>query len=94
MKKSTSKSYAISKLYCSVFGHNYKVSKNITKHIKEYKCPRCNKELTVNANGKLTELTPKYKEINSALESIYTKRMLKIKQQKATLSPSAVSYAS
>lgn len=93
MKKSTSKPSMLSKLHCSIFGHSYEISKNVTKHIKEYRCTCCNKELTVNANGKLTELTPKYKEINSVLESIYAKRMLRIKQQKVTLSTS-VRYAS
>lgn len=66
------------KLYCSIFGHNFKVTKNITYHVKEYKCSCCGKEMTTNSNGYLTELTPKHKEINSALEHIYSKRKIKM----------------
>ncbi len=74
------------KLYCDFFGHNYKVSKSVTKHVKEYTCKCCNKQLTTNSDGKLTELTPKYQEINQALERIYNNRMMRLQQK--TLSSS------
>ncbi|WP_353779146.1 hypothetical protein [Winogradskyella sp. 3972H.M.0a.05] len=32
-------------------------------------------QVTTNGNGKLTLLTPKYKEINSILERIHTRRL-------------------
>ncbi|WP_299115592.1 DUF1660 family phage protein [uncultured Winogradskyella sp.] len=69
------------KLYCDFFGHNYEVTKKVTNHVKEYTCTRCKKQLTTNSNGKLTELTPKFQEINSALERIYNNRMMRLKQK-------------
>lgn len=80
MKKPTN-TPAPKKLYCNVFGHNYEVSKNVTSHVKEYTCTCCKKQLTTNSNGDLTELTPKYKEINSILEEIYTRRMERSQQK-------------
>ena len=62
-------------VYCSLFGHDYRVSKNVTYYVKEYKCKHCNSQLTTNSNGKLTPLTPKLKEINSVLERIHQKRL-------------------
>ncbi len=81
MKKPTRTS-APMKLYCTIFGHNYEVSKTVTSHVKEYTCTCCKKQLTTNSNGHLTELTPKFKEINSILEEFYTRRM-EHSQQKA-----------
>jgi transposase-like protein len=69
------------KLYCDFFGHNYKRTKNVTNHVKEYTCTRCNKQLTTDSNGRLTELTPKYRDINSTLERIYNHRALRSKQK-------------
>ncbi|WP_298901329.1 hypothetical protein [uncultured Psychroserpens sp.] len=68
-------------LYCSLFGHQYEVSKNITYHVKEYKCCHCNTQVTTNGKGGLTLLTPKYKEINSVLERIHNRRISRIKQK-------------
>lgn len=62
-------------LYCSFFGHQYEVSKNVTYHVKEYKCAHCSSEVTTNGKGGLTPLTPKFKEINSVLERIHNKRI-------------------
>ena len=64
-------------LYCSVFGHQYELTKKVTYHVKEYSCKRCKHQVTTNGNGKLTPLTPKYKEINSVLERIHTNRIKK-----------------
>ncbi|WP_412987014.1 hypothetical protein [Pontimicrobium sp. IMCC45349] len=61
--------------YCSVFGHNYQVTKKVTYHVKEYTCKHCKEQVTTNGNGKLTLLTPKHKEINSVLERIHSKRI-------------------
>jgi transposase-like protein len=61
--------------YCSIFGHSYVVTKKVTLHVKEYTCKNCHEEFTTNGNGKLTLLTPKYKEINSVLERVYLKRL-------------------
>ncbi|WP_299521493.1 DUF1660 family phage protein [Winogradskyella sp.] len=64
-------------VYCSLFGHDYKVSKVITYHVKEYKCSRCNSEVTIDSNGQLIPLTPKRKEINSVLNRVHLKRLEK-----------------
>ncbi len=63
------------KLYCRFFGHNFEVSKKVTTHVKEYTCTCCQRQLTTNSNGDLTELTPKFKEINSTLERMYILRL-------------------
>jgi len=69
-------------LYCAIFGHNFQVSKNITYHVKEYKCCNCKKEMTTNSNGDLTELTPKFKEINSVLERIHSNKLIRLSRQR------------
>lgn len=79
--KNATKALAPMKLYCTVFGHNYEVSKKVTSHVKEYTCNCCKKQLTTNSNGNLTELTPKFKEINSILEEIYVRRMERSQQK-------------
>lgn len=70
-----------SKLYCSVFGHNYFLSKKVTYHIKEFTCKSCKKQVTTDVHGNLIELTPKYKEINSVLERVYNKRKLRLQNK-------------
>lgn len=80
MKKTTN-APAPMKLYCSLFGHNYEVSKKVTLHVKEYTCKCCKKQLTTNSNGNLTELTPKFKEINSILEEMYMRRIERAQQK-------------
>ena len=72
---------SFSKFKCNMFGHNYEVSRKVTSHVKEYKCTCCKKELTTNSNGYLTELTPKFKEINSILERIYNVRMMRSQEK-------------
>ena len=81
MKNSTSNVPLTSKLYCAIFGHRYEVSKKVTHHVKEYTCKCCKRQLTTNSNGRLTELTPTFKEINSILEKIYTRRMMHLQQK-------------
>ncbi|MFK2818844.1 hypothetical protein U0L90_01850 [Flavobacteriaceae sp. LMIT009] len=81
MKTTTSNANPVSKLYCNIFGHQYDVSKNVTKHVKEYTCKCCKRQVTTDGNGRLTELTPTFKEINTILENIHTKRMLRVQQK-------------
>tara|TARA_R110002049_G_scaffold70608_2_gene182346 strand:- start:1288 stop:1554 length:267 start_codon:yes stop_codon:yes gene_type:complete len=81
MKKTTNKPTFIPKMYCNLFGHNYEVTKKVTYHVKEYTCSHCKKQLTTNSNGSLTELTPKFKEINAILERIHTNRMERSKRK-------------
>jgi len=78
MENSTNRPNSL-KIICDIIGHKYEVSKKVTSHVKEYTCKCCKKQLTTNSNGHLTELTPKFKEINSILEEIYTRRMLRLK---------------
>jgi len=62
-------------IYCSFFGHDYEVTKEVTYHVKEYTCKHCKEQVTTSGNGNLTLLTPKYKEINSVLERIHNNRI-------------------
>lgn len=81
MLKTTTKNRKLPKLYCSFFGHDFEVSKNVTSHVKEYTCKHCQKELTTNVNGNLTALTPKYREINTILEELYQKKSAYLSQK-------------
>ena len=64
-------------LYCTLFGHDYKVSKVITYHVKEYKCKHCKSEMTIDGNGQFVPLTPKQREINTVLNRVHNKRLEK-----------------
>jgi hypothetical protein len=68
---------------CSLFGHHYTVSKKITLHIKEYKCIHCAKEVTTDANGNLSRLTPEMQDINETLQNLYQKRHRSSQEQVA-----------
>ena len=81
MRKTTNKPTLIPKMYCNLFGHDYQVTKKVTYHVKEYTCRHCKKELTTNSNGSLTELTPKFREINAILERIYASRTERLKNK-------------
>jgi len=72
---------AFAKLRCTVFGHNYKLTKNVTDHVKEYTCSCCRHQLTTDSNGRLTELTPKFEEINGSLERLYKNRLRRVKKE-------------
>lgn len=86
MKKAISNTASSLRFYCAIFGHNYEMTKKVTSHVKEYTCTCCNHKLTTSGNGELTELTPKYEEINTILSDIYARRMLRLKSK--TLSTS------
>lgn len=86
MKKATTKTASSLKIYCDIFGHKYEMTKKVTSHVKEYTCKCCKRQLTTSGNGKLTELTPKYQEINTLLSDIYTRRMSRLKQKTITSS--------
>ncbi|MCB4806978.1 hypothetical protein LG651_01860 [Tamlana sp. 62-3] len=77
------------RIYCNVFGHDYHVTKKVTRHVKEYRCSRCKKELTTNSNGDLTALTPKFKEINEVLEKIHSVRNKRLQDKSITSSISS-----
>lgn len=77
-----------------MFGHNFKVSRHVTYHVKEYKCCNCKKELTTNSKGNLTELTPRLKEINDVLERIHMKRKMRLTNFNKQLSDKTFATAS
>ncbi len=62
------------RVFCSIFGHHFSVSKRITLHIKEYKCIHCGKEVTTNESGSLSNLTPELQDINKTLHALFKKR--------------------
>ena len=68
-------------IYCSLFGHEFQITKHVTHHVKEFKCKHCNKPFTTNQFGNITELTPKLKEINDVLENVHNRRFLKRQKQ-------------
>tara|TARA_R110000868_G_scaffold149571_2_gene372070 strand:+ start:321 stop:575 length:255 start_codon:yes stop_codon:yes gene_type:complete len=68
---------------CSIFGHHYSISRKVTSHIKEYKCIHCEKQVTTDANGRLSSLTPEMQDINATLENLYQKRHRSSHQQVA-----------
>ncbi|WP_317048170.1 LIM domain-containing protein [Flavivirga eckloniae] len=71
-------------IHCKVFGHDFQVTRDVTYHVKEYTCKHCKKQLTTNENGYLTELTPKFKEINDLLEHIHMKRHMRSTVQQSS----------
>lgn len=81
MKKTTNKPTFIPKMYCNLFGHDYQVSRKVTNHVKEYTCKNCRKELTTNSNGRLTELTPEFREINELLNHIHISKTERLKKR-------------
>lgn len=81
MKQQNTRTAFIPRVYCSIFGHNYEVTKKVTQHVKEYTCSHCKKQLTTSSNGNLVELTPKFREINSILERIYEVKTQRLKRK-------------
>jgi hypothetical protein len=74
MKPISLKLFSFVEVYCNLFGHKLKVSKDVTNHIHEYQCAKCGMEMTDTANGLLARLTPKFKETNKYLANFYKRR--------------------
>ncbi len=74
------------KLFCTLFVHNYEVSKQVTSHVQEYTCKCCKRQLNTDSNGDLTELTPQFQEINTILEVMYVRRMERSQEKMFTSS--------
>ena len=74
MKKLNPTLFSFAKVYCNIFGHKLRVSKDITNHVHEYQCKKCGVEMTDTADGLLARLTPKFKETNRYLAKIHQKR--------------------
>lgn len=68
------KTKLLNKIICSLTGHRLVVTKEITNHIKEYKCTCCETEFTNNYQGVKSKLTPELKDINVTLKHFYQKR--------------------
>ncbi|WP_203256151.1 hypothetical protein [Hyunsoonleella ulvae] len=81
MQNKSTRNAFLPKIYCSVFGHNYQVTRKVTQHVKEYTCTHCKKQLTTSSNGNLVELTPKFREINAILERIHQSRVNRSKEK-------------
>jgi hypothetical protein len=67
-----------SKILCSFFGHKIITTRNVTNHLREYKCSVCGLELTDDLKGHKTFLTPELKDINETLSSLYKKKHFSI----------------
>jgi len=72
--KSIRTTFPLGRMYCSIFGHRYRVTKKITSHINEYQCMLCGHEATTDDKGKLTQLTPQLRDINETLINIHRKK--------------------
>ncbi|APG60932.1 hypothetical protein [Christiangramia salexigens] len=74
MKIENPTSFSFAMLRCKLFGHYFKVSKDVTDHLHEYKCEHCGLEMTDTANGFWARLTPKFKETNEFIAKIHQRR--------------------
>lgn len=72
---------SLAKVFCNIFGHELKVSKNVTNHIHEYECAKCGMEMTDTANGFIARLTPKFKETNEYLKNFHERRRCRRQQR-------------
>jgi hypothetical protein len=68
--------FNLSSILCSTFGHKFIITKNITNHIKEYKCKTCNKEVTNVFSGELEILNFKNRKVNACLSDFFKKKQL------------------
>ena len=67
--------FLFKKILCSLLGHKFIITRNITNHFKEFKCTVCHLELTNDGKGQKTFLTPELKEINEALINFHKKKL-------------------
>lgn len=65
-------------VHCTLYGHDFVLTKHVTKHVKEYSCKNCKKEVTTSSNGHLTSLNEHRKETNKTLH-----RMYRVKNEKS-----------
>ncbi len=73
-KRPPSEGKPLLSLLCAIFGHQYRVSREITGHVREYGCVYCNRQLTTDAEGEISELTIEKQRINEQLREIYSRR--------------------
>lgn len=77
MNTTTKKPFRISGLMCLTLGHDYMVTRQVSEHIKEYKCSHCGKEVAENDLGQIEELTMNIKRANNSLVSFLEKKKKK-----------------
>lgn len=68
---------SLTKMYCSIIGHQFQMTKEVTTHIKEYKCVCCGYEVTTNSRGAMVPLTEDLRETHLSLQSMIAKRRRK-----------------
>jgi hypothetical protein len=66
--------FSFAKIRCKIFGHFFKISKDVTDHLREYRCQHCGLEMTDTASGFWARLTPKFKETNEYIARIHQRR--------------------
>ncbi|RAV28277.1 hypothetical protein [Sinomicrobium soli] len=72
--KSKKSAFSLARILCFVFGHRFRVSREVTAHIKEYRCTCCRAEVTLDDEGHITSLTSQLKEINDTLTDLHKKK--------------------
>lgn len=80
-KRPPSEGRPLRALLCSIFGHQYRVSREITGHIKEFACTHCERQLTTDAEGKISELTYEKQRINETLMAMHRRRRMRVDSQ-------------
>ncbi|RZJ26583.1 MAG: hypothetical protein EOO48_12800 [Flavobacterium sp.] len=75
MKSVTYNGYSFTgKIVCSLFGHKFITTKNVTDHFKEFECKCCHLQVTNDTSGHKISLTQEHREINEALINLYQRR--------------------
>ena len=72
---SPNQNFSLTSLYCSTFGHSFKISNKITNYVNEYKCKTCGQEVTNVASGDIEILTFKNRELNACLSAFFQKKI-------------------
>ena len=75
MKSITYKEHTFKgRLLCSMFGHKFEMTRNITDYFKEFECRVCHLQATNDVSGRKISLTEEHREINAALVDLYRKK--------------------
>ncbi len=69
----TTTPFSLFGILCSTLGHRFIISNKITNHINEYKCKRCDQEVTNVVSGDIEILTHRNRKINACLSKILKK---------------------
>ncbi len=72
---SPTQNFSLTSLYCSTFGHRFKISNKVTNYINEYKCKTCGQEVTNVASGDIELLTHNNKKLNANLSAFFQKKL-------------------